>query len=150
MRYRLLAVVTGLALGLAVFAAVPAVAAPPQQTQELKLSGDPHVTGSNSLTLKAKRIASGTLVLACFDFSFTGDLVDPGEELSIFPDGIGGGGGFFNGGTEPLATRTICFVDPVVLTDIADGNRSESFVVRANPGSSTFTVSSVTMTLTYA
>lgn len=150
MRYRFPAVVTGLALGLAVFAAVPAVAAPPQQTQELKLSGDPHVTGSNSLTLKAKKISSGTLVLACFTFSFTGDLLDPGEGLTITPDGaLSEGPGFENGSTEPIATRTLCSDDPVVLTEIADGNSTEQFVLRANPGSSTFTVSSVTMTLTY-
>ena len=152
MRHRLLAVVaTGIALGFAVFAAVPAAAAPPPQTQELKLSGDPHVTGSNSLTLKAKKIAKGTLALACFTFTFAGDLVDPGEGLTITPDGSSEEGpGFENVSTEPLATRTLCSDDPAFLAEIADGNSAEQFVLRANPASSTFTVSSVTMTLTYA
>jgi hypothetical protein len=44
--------------------------------------------------------------------------------------------------------RTLCVDDPSFLPVIADGNSSEQFVVVADPGS-TFTVSSVTMTLTY-
>ncbi|MDP9984696.1 hypothetical protein J2W14_004123 [Pseudarthrobacter oxydans] len=145
------ATVTGLTLGLAMFFAVPATAVT-EQTQELKLSGDPHVTASSPLTLKAKKIASGTLTLACFDFTFTGDLVDPGDELILSPDGVGDYGGGFSAGSEPIATRTICFNDPVFLADVADGNSSEQFTVRANPsvGSGPFTVSSVTMRLTYA
>jgi hypothetical protein len=153
MRHRLLTVVAiGIALGFAVFAAVPAAAAPPPQTQELKLSGDPHVTGSNSLTLKATKIAQGTLALACFTFTFAGDLLDPGEGFTITPDGSSGEGpGFENPSTgPPLSTRTLCSDDPAFLGEIADGNSAEQFVLRANPASSTFTVSSVTMTLTYA
>lgn len=124
---------------------------PPQQTQELKLSGDPHVTGSNSLTLKATKIAPGTLALACFTFNFTGDLLDPGDGLTISTERkFENGPGFENVGTEPTATRTLCSDDPVYLAEIADGNSAEQFVVRANPGSSTFTASSVTIELTYA
>lgn len=137
--------------GSTIFAAAPAVSAPRPATQELKLSGDPHVTGSNSLTLKAKKIASGTLVLACFTVTFTGDLLDPGEGFTITPDGSASEGpGFENGSDAPIATRTLCSDDPTVLSEIADGNSAEDFVLRARPGSSTFTVSSVTMTLTYA
>ncbi|MBT2554280.1 hypothetical protein [Arthrobacter sp. ISL-5] len=142
---------TAAALGLAVFSAVPAVAST-EQTPELKLSGDPHVTGSSPLTLKAKKIASGTLELVCWTFTFTGDLLDPGEGLTITPDNLdpGAGPGFENVGTEPTVTRTLCVDDPTFLPEIADGNSAEQFVVGASPGSSTFTVASVTMTLTYA
>jgi hypothetical protein len=142
-------IVLALVTGLALFAAVPAAAAT-QQTQELKLSGDPQVTVSNPLTLKAKKIQKGTLELACFTFNFTGDLVDPGEGLTITPDGeLGEGPGFENISSNPISTRMLCIDDPVVLEEIADGNSAEKFVLRANPGSSTFTVSSVTLALTY-
>jgi hypothetical protein len=137
------------ALGLSVAAAAPATAA--TQTQDLKLSGDPHVTGSNSLTLKAKQIPRGTLVNACFTFTFTGDLLDPGEGLTITPDGSPSeGGGIINVGTTPTTTRTVCFNDPASLAPIADGNSAEHFVVRANPSGSTFTLASVVMELTFS
>jgi hypothetical protein len=136
-------------LGLGVSSAAPAAAAT-ERTQELKLSGNPHVTESNSLTLKAKQIASGTLERVCWTFIFADDLLDPSEGLTITPDGLDpdSGPGFFNGSTEPTVARTLCVDDPSFLPVIADGNSSEQFVVVADPGS-TFTVSSVTMTLTY-
>jgi hypothetical protein len=148
MRHRLLTVVaTGIAIGFAVFAAAPAAAAPPPQTQELKLSGDPRVTESNSLTLIADRIKKRTLAQACFTFTFVDNPVDlGGSGLTITPDGSPTEGPGF----EPISfsPRTLCVDDPTFLVEIADGDKAEQFVVRAHPGA--FTVLSVTMTLTYA
>ncbi|PNH85263.1 hypothetical protein [Arthrobacter sp. AFG20] len=152
MFYRLRAVVvTGLALGLAAFAAVPAVGAPTQHEQKLQLSGDPHVTGSNSLALKAKKIPSGALVEACFTFRFTGDLLDLGEGLTLAPKGQEGPG-FFNPSSEPISSRTMCVNNdnaPDFIAAIEQGS-AEKFIVKADPSTSTFTVSSVRMILTYA
>jgi hypothetical protein len=138
-------------LGLAVSSAVPA-AASTERTHVLRLIGDPHLTSSNSLTLIATRIDRGTLERVCWTFNFTGDPLDPGEGLTITPDDLdpNSGPGFENVGTEPTGTRTLCVDDPSFLPLIADGNSVERFVVVANPSSSTFTVKSVTMTLTYA
>lgn len=137
-------------LGFAVSSALPA-AASPERTHELRLIGDPHVTGSNSLTLIATRIDRGTLERVCWTFTFTEDLLDPGEGLTITPDDLdpNSGPGFENVSAESTVTRTLCVDDPSFLPLIADGNSAERFVVVANPGTSTFTVSSVTMTLTY-
>ena len=144
-------VVTGLALGLAVFAAVPAVAAPSQSTQQLQLSGDPHVTGTNSLILKAKKVPPGELVEACFTFSFTGDLLDLDEGLTLAPKGQEGPG-FYNPSSEPISTRTMCVNNdnaPDFIAAIEQGS-ADKFIVKADSSTSTFTVSSVSMTLTYA
>lgn len=138
-------------LGLAVSSAVPA-AASTDRTHELRLIGDPHVTSSSSLTLLATRIDRGTLEGVCWTFTFTEDLLDPGEGLTITPDDLdpNSGPGFENGSIESTVTRTLCMDDPSFLPLIADGNSVERFIVVANPSSSTFTVKSVTMTLTYA
>jgi hypothetical protein len=59
-----------------------------------------------------------TIELLCLTFHFRGDLVDPGEELDW-----GRGGGFFNNGTTPIATRTSCSVDSEQLADLLDGHQ---------------------------
>ncbi|WP_424348542.1 hypothetical protein [Kocuria sp. CH-021] len=138
---------TGLALGLAVVASAPASAA--EQTINLRLIGSPHVSDGDTLTVLATNVPKETLTTACFNFTFTDDLVDPGEGLTIITADSGNGPGFFNPTTESQATRTLCIEDPSILEDIADGNSAERFVIQAMPGS-TFTVSSVSLTLTTA
>lgn len=142
---------TAAVLGIAASSAVPAVAST-ESTQALRLIGDPNVNGSNSVTVIATNIERRTLELVCWTFNFSGDLIDTGEGLTITPDDLdpGAGPGFQSVSDEPTATRTLCVDDPTFLAEIADGNAVERFVVEAYPGSSTFTLASVTMTLTYA
>jgi hypothetical protein len=82
---------------------------------------------------------------ACLVFEFSGDLLDPGDDLSIFVDGSDGGG-FFNPGPVSQAVRTFCWSEiyqPATIADFLDGKAKLEFI--ASSGS--VAIGSVTLTI---
>jgi len=82
---------------------------------------------------------------ACLAFGFSGDLLDPGDELFITVDATAAGS-FFNPGSEPEPTRTFCWVatlHPAIVAEFMDGKAKLEFIA----GSGSVTLGSVTLTI---
>jgi hypothetical protein len=86
--------------------------------------GEPAI-GRVNVHMKFASVAS-----VCFAFTFSGDLLDPGEELDITPLRAlpsGTGPGFINDGTTPQAERTLCLsstYQPDLVALFTDGKEN--------------------------
>jgi hypothetical protein len=83
----------------------------------------------------------------CFNFTFEGDLLDPGDFLMIQNTGETGSFGFLNVGLSPQSTRTICNITPFhdeTLGLYLDGKHTFTIVMES--GSVTIASLSVTAT----
>lgn len=100
-------------------------AAAPAKLPQIVTAGHPALAKVN-LHAKFSSVDS-----VCFDFTFEGDLLDPGEILRVTPLELFpslGGPGFGNGGAEPVAQRTLCVessVAPDITALFADGKAKD-------------------------
>ena len=98
------------------------------------------VSGSANVAMKFLSVEQ-----ACLVFGFSGDLLDPGDELFITVDATDAGS-FFNPGSEPEPTRTFCWVatlHPTIVAEFMDGKAKLNFTA----GSGSVTLGSVTLTI---
>jgi hypothetical protein len=94
------------------------------QTATARLSQTTLGVGDPALAKVNVHAKFASVESVCFDFTFTNDLLDPGELLRVTPLALFpslGGPAFSNAGTEPQATRTLCLADPDFTSIFADG-----------------------------
>jgi hypothetical protein len=83
---------------------------------------------------------------ACLVFTFSGDLLDPGDDVEITVDGSAAGGFARDPGSEPQATRTFCWSQifhPAIVADFLDGKAKLKFTAL----SGSVALTSVTLTI---
>src|ERR1700682_716663 len=109
--------VAGLACLAAVCLGAPALAeaatAPAKLKQTTVRVGDPALAAVN---VHQKFVSVDSV---CFAFTFSNDLLDPGDGLRITPLDLLpplSGPGFFNPGPSSQATRTLCVIDPAFVS----------------------------------
>ena len=74
---------------------------------------NPHVSLGQPVLASVEFAAPFTAITRlCFRFTFQGDLLDPGEGLTIVPVSVGIGPGFENVGSGPQDARTLCVLAP--------------------------------------
>ena len=77
-----------------------------------------------------------SITRVCFRFTFIGDLLDPGDHMTVEPVTVGNGPGFENGGSGPESARSICVIPPDInIPPFLDG--MEQIELRMEAGSVT-------------
>ena len=110
---------------------------------KVKLHPKPPVTITPAEPVGGKLMLPGTrftsIARACFTFTFTGDLLDPGETVFIQLEGSSAGFGFLNISSTSTRMRTVCLASNIgpphdeLLALLLDGK--EKFTVMSEDGS---------------
>jgi hypothetical protein len=113
------------------FLAMPMSASATTATASVRLSQTSISVGAAALGKVNVHMKFASVESVCFAFTFTDDLLDPGDELVITPlralPSLTGPA-FFNPGTTPEAERTLCLtsaLQPDLVSLFADGKEDQ-------------------------